>query len=128
MNTQKQGRSKLIKEAVAFFYANAGYSYNPKTETQEQGKLRCAKSLAKAERNAASAGITFEWEFDQEGCSGCDCKSDECKCSTGEEHETLCCSARDSEGKVCASLCGICEPSREYRRVVQAELASEALS
>lgn len=33
-----------------FFYANAGYSYDPLTETPEQGRQRCARVLAAAER------------------------------------------------------------------------------
>jgi hypothetical protein len=26
-----------------FFYDNAGFSYNPETESEEHGKLRCAR-------------------------------------------------------------------------------------
>jgi hypothetical protein len=34
---------------------------------------------------------------------------------------------RDPDGKVVQSLGSVCEPSREYRRVVEAELAAEEL-
>lgn len=43
-------KTKLDQSAVAFFLEHAGWSYNPATETPEQGRLRCARSLAKAER------------------------------------------------------------------------------
>lgn len=130
MNTQtgRTRRAKILREATAFFHANAGYGYDPKTETAEQGRKRCAVSLARAERDARSAGITFEWGYDPDGCIGCDCGQSDCKCSTGEDHEVLDCVARDRDGVIVASLGAICEPSREYRRVVEAELAQEALS
>ena len=35
-----------------FFLKHAGYSYNPKTETLMQGRIRSARALAKAEREA----------------------------------------------------------------------------
>ena len=113
--------------AFTFFLANAGFSYDPKTETPAKGRARCARQLAKAERDAAALGFTFEWDYDQEGCIGCSCDSPDCKCSTGEDHECLSCLCRNADGEVVASLSSICEPSREYRRVVEAELAEEAL-
>lgn len=129
MNTQKTGRSKLISQAVAFFQEHAGWSYNPKTETAEQGKLRGAKALAKAERDAASKGLTFEWTDEGvRGCIGCDCGSDECPCSERTEHECFAVVVYNPDGEVVASLGSVCSPSREYRRVVQAELALEALN
>lgn len=128
MDTQKVGRSRVIKQAVQFFYTYAGYSYDPKTQTPEQGRMQTARALAKAERDAASQGIRFGWEPDVEGCIGCDCGLPECKCASGEPHEVLVCLAYNTEGKVIASLGAICEPTREYRRVVEAELALEAIS
>lgn len=38
-----------MKTAVDFFVEHAGYSYDPKTQTPEEGKLACAKALADAE-------------------------------------------------------------------------------
>lgn len=104
-----------------FFLENAGYATPP-------GRAKCALDLAHAERQARNQGYTFEWEYDCDGCSGCDCGNKACKCASGEEHETLACVCRTAFGKVAASLCGICEPSKEYRRVVEAELALEALN
>lgn len=114
--------------AYLFFLRNAGFSYDPKTQTPQQGKAATARKLAKAERDARALGYTFEWDFDLDGCQGCDCTSQECVCSTGADHETLSCICRDSCGTVVQSLSSICEPSREYRRIVEAELAEEALA
>lgn len=88
---------------------------------------RCERLLARAEKDARKWGITFEWEVDQDGCIGCTCESKDCACYMGEPHEVLGCVARNSAGEVLSSLWGICEPSREYRRVVEAKLAVEAL-
>jgi predicted metal-binding protein len=110
-----------------FFLKHAGYSYDPKTETQIQGRRRCARSMAKAEREASEQGYTFKWSDDPDGCIGCDCGAEDCDCSTGSEHETLVCIAVDGTGEYKASLGAICKPSREYRRVIEAELALESL-
>ena len=121
MKTAKQ-------QAYLFFLKNAGSSYDPKTQTKRQGQAAGARKLAKAERDARALGYTFEWAYDVGGCIGCDCDSPECACSTGEPHECLVCLMRDSNGKVVQSLGSVCEPSREYRRVVEAELALEEVS
>ena len=108
MKTNKTKTRKQLTQAQRFFYEHSGYGYNPKTETAEQGRIRCAIELAKAEEKAAKLDWCFCWEYDESGCSGCDCDSEDCDCSSGEPHETLCCLVRDYEGKVLASLGGIC--------------------
>ena len=118
---------KTLSKAERFFYDHAGYSYDAKTETAQQGRIRCARAMAIAEEQAANLDWCFCWEPDEQGCIGCDCKSDDCKCSTGEDHETLCCLVRDYEGNTLASLGGICGATPQYSRVVEAELACEAL-
>lgn len=116
-----------IKHAsdVEFFMEHAGYGYDPKTETPELGKLRGARALADAERAARKQGFYWVWLRDWEECSGCDCG--ECPCATKEPHETLGCILKNEFGEILASLWSICEPSREYRRVIEAELALEVL-
>jgi len=117
---------KTAKQQVyLFFLKNGASSYNPAIETKRQGYARMARLLAKAERDARALGYTFEWEYDSDGCIGCDCNSPDCACSTGESHECLVCLMRDSHGICCQSLGSICEPSREYRRVIEAALALE---
>lgn len=133
-----QDSVSALTPAQRFFFDHAGFSVGH-GETQEQGKIRGAIELARAVEYAEEHGWEFEWEQDVDGCSGCDCRSEDCACSAGTDHETLCCILRDSEpschdsygrargGAVLASLGGICSPTREYGRVVEAELASEAL-
>jgi hypothetical protein len=117
------------QQAYLFFLRNAGYSYDPKTQTKQQGRSETARKLAKAERDARALGYTFEWEYDSDGCIGCDCDSPDCDCSTGEPHETLGCRMiHPDTGRGVRSLWGICKPSREYRRVIEAELALEEVS
>lgn len=113
------------QQAYLFFLRNAGYSYDVNVKTLKQGRAENARKLAKAERDARALGYTFEWEPDSDGCIGCDCGSPDCACSTGEPHECLVCLMRDAAGICCQSLGSVCEPSREYRRVVEAELALE---
>lgn len=114
--------------AVRFFFSHAGYSYDPKTETKVQGRWKCARALATAEKHAKTYGITFEWPYDDTPCIGCECGSNECPCFTQEPHETLGCIARGPDGEQLASLWGICGATTEYTRVVQAELAQEAIA
>jgi hypothetical protein len=114
--------------AYLFFLRNAGYSYDPKTETKQAGRSRCARQMAKAERDARALGMSYVWQNDTEGCSGCGCGSDDCDCSTGRDHVTLGCILYSDTGKHLASLWSICNPSWDYRRVVEAELAMEALA
>lgn len=126
--------------AYHFFLRHAGYSYNPKTETQMQGRIRCAQSLARAEKWArADDTLEFVWledtdiseddfEFEadkehvrQDGARGCILYR---KC---EEHGTEC-----KHAEQLGSLWGITESldNRErdaYRRVIEAELALEAM-
>lgn len=106
-----------------FFYANAGFSYDPKTETADQGKTRCAKRLSVAEAAARDNGVSFEWRIDPEGAD-----------SAGEYSSSgpfWYCVAYDSEGTVIGSLGGVDfgkdgKPwGNNYRRVVEAELSYE---
>lgn len=113
--------------AFQFFLKNGACSYNPAMETKQQGYARQARRLAKAEREARELGYTFLWEMDQDGCTGCDCGSQECDCATGADHECLICIMNDPEGNAVQSLGSVCKPSREYGRVIEADLALEQL-
>lgn len=119
--------------AEQFFYREAGYSYDPKKETKAQGRRRCARILADAERRASEAGISFQWEIDM-GASSADWIADDEDGGRNKDPWAVWeCVARDGSGKVIASLCGIDfgrdgEPWGDpYRRVVEAELALEGL-
>ena len=128
MDTQRVMKQSLSRDE-AFFFEQAGYSYDPKKETKTQGRIRCARELAAAEKYAKEhTNWMFSWTYDELGCSGCECGSSDCACCAETEHETLVCTVRNSDGKVLASLGGICSPGRNYSRVIEAELAEEAIA
>lgn len=112
-----------------FFYDHAGFSYDPKTETEEQGKGRRAREMARAEQYGREHGWVFEWRDDQDADhSFVEGWTPEEQAEWREvEHEALFCVLKDTDGKVLESLGGIFDPTTEYGRVVEAELASEAL-
>lgn len=122
-----------------FFLSHAGYSHDPQKETPIQGRRRCARQLANAEAWARDEGLVFVWENDPD-CSPDDFDFESDKEHVREhgavgcilyrpcpEHGTDCKHAEHLE-----SLWGITESldNRErdnYRRVVEAELAFEAM-
>lgn len=108
----------IDRRAFRFFLNKAGYCTPP-------GRAACALSLARAEAIAEERGWTAEWFHDEDGDLG-----DHdfwCRKDCGKSHEIKVCLLRDEDGKVLASLCGIIDADRDYRRVVEAELADEAL-
>jgi hypothetical protein len=110
----------------AFHWTNGGYSYKP-PQTPEQGRKDCAVAMAEAERRGSDMGLSYEWTPDDQT------QESFRNLRRGEDPYYLWgCICRDESGKVRASLWGIdfggAEPWGEsYRRVVEAELASEAL-
>jgi len=127
------------QSAYHFFLSQAGYSHNPATETAIEGRRRCARALADAERWAASKDLEFEWRDDPDTTED-DFEFPEDK-EHVQEHGAVGCILWDpcpEHGSDCkhakhlGSLWGITESlnNRErdnYRRVVQAELALEAM-
>lgn len=111
----------LDPKTIAFFSENGSYSWDPKTETQDQGRQRCARELAQAERYAAERGWRFEWENDPDEYQLGDAE-------TTPPNEVLTCVLKDARNRSLASLGGIGDPSRNCGRVVEAELACEALA
>jgi hypothetical protein len=113
--------------AVSYFMKHAGSSYMPGKETRAQGKRRGAIKLAKAEKEAAARGWTVEWEHDPHAdLSWADEQARE------DIDEVLSAVLRSDDNEVLASLSGITfgrdnMANRNYRRVVEAELADEAL-
>ena len=101
--------------AWRFFMEHAGYATPP-------GRAVCAASLARAEEHAEAAGLTFEWLWDADAdLSWMD------EAEAAREHEVLGCIVRGPDGEHLASLWGIVDADAGYRRVVEAELAAEAL-
>lgn len=107
-----------------FFYKHAGFSVRP-GETQEDGRARCARALADAEAKGREAGLSFDWSIDHD--------ADSRDYAKGPRYEQWQCACLDENGKAVAYL-GWIDFGREgsphsdpYRRVVEAELAMEAL-
>jgi hypothetical protein len=111
---------------IRFFSAHAGYSYDPAKETKTQGRWRCARRLALAERHAQNVGLSFHWFIDPDSTSA----------EWSDERPAWrqwCCQATDQKDNVVASLSAI-DFGRKgtpygdpYKRVVEAELALEVL-
>lgn len=112
--------------AFQFFYLHAGYSYVAASETELQGRRRCAKELVAAEAAARDAGYSFAWSVDP--CADSSDHSEE-----APPYALWVCTARDGQGKIAGSVGAVDfgrdgEPwGQPYRRVVEAELAMEAL-
>lgn len=108
------------EEAVAFFLEHAGWSYNPRTETAEDGRRRGAEDLADAEAWAESRGLEVDWMADNDADTSCAC---------GEDHGPAYGAVLRAEDRTALeSLWGITLDGWDdpYRRVVAAELALEA--
>ncbi len=105
-----------LRDAFRFFLENAGYATPP-------GRAACALDLARAEQDAELMGFSFEWVSDDDP---------DLSWMTPEElaqdHESLGCIVRNASGTSVGSLWGIIDPDADYRRVIEAELASEALA
>lgn len=112
-------------DAMDFFRTHAGYSFDPTVETAEEGRERGARAMAEAETWAAEQGITFAWEDDWEVGSHAKYYGRPPYFVEPETCEHV--AAFDPGGNVLASLGCVDDATTEYRRVVQAELALEAL-
>ena len=106
-----------MTRAELFFRTNAGYSYDPATETEELGRWRTARELAAAETYAKAHGWTYEWGEDWADTPPEDVWN--------SEYSEYCLLLVDGEQK--QSLCGIWDATPEYRRVIEAELALEEM-
>lgn len=129
-NYLKVGKSLLhlskpaTRQAIEFFAKHAGYCVPP-------GRMACAKHLAQAEQLANDKQWMFSWEPDTDDYEG-SLGDHEYWCEKEQrgiphQHEVYYCQLWANDGNtMLASLCGILDPDRNYRRVVEAELALEA--
>jgi hypothetical protein len=110
-----------------FFFEHAPYCVESATEpTPEQwstARLEGAAALVTAERWAQSHGWSFVWEgdWDVNHETEYDCYEH------GGPTTCECCVMYDEHGNVLASLGCIDDATDQYRRVVEAELALEAM-
>ena len=107
---------------IVFFQEHGGYCTPP-------GRMVCAKSLADGEEAAESAGAVYTWEYDDDAdASFVETWPEKDQREWREkEHECLWVALRGPDGELLSSLSGIFDPDNDYRRVVEAELASEAI-
>jgi hypothetical protein len=97
-----------LKARIDFFYKHNGPD------------LRAARDLARAEKFAAESGWEVDWQYDPEPYQMGDAEET-------PPSEVMVAALRDSDNNVLASLGGIGDPDANYRRVVDAELALEAM-
>lgn len=120
-----------LTEAEEFFYRNAGYS-RAMDEPAYSGKTRGAILLADAEAHAERHDWVYRWEIDADA----DITPTDSYFVSGAEHWE--CVLFNQDDEILASLCSIDlgfdkhgyanHPNDQpYARVVQAELASEAM-
>lgn len=115
-------RIPKLSESAQFFFDQAGFSWDPKKETEHEGRLRCAQQLANAEAHAKRVGLSFEWSLD-------DITSQEFSDEKPYYQLWVCVAWRGN--KVVGSCGGIDfgrggQPSgNPYKRVMEAELSLE---
>ena len=122
--------TQATRQSFRFFFEHAGYVVGERAIG--------ALALARAEAKAKQDGVHFDW---QEDCD-VDLGDHEVWCSDERanrqhDHEVLYCvaykdcycknAAHKPHRDIVASLSGIIDPDRNYRRIVEAELALEAL-
>lgn len=119
--TRRARRLNARRRAIRFFAEHAGTVIGEAALTGYQ--------LALAEEIAEELDWTTEWELDSyPDLSWCE------KCQSDHDHRaghalnTYCAVLRDGDGRALSSLGGIDRPDKAYRRVVEAELALEALA
>ena len=116
-----------------FFLKHAGCSYGP-GESKQQGRIRGARTLAKAERDARRGGFSYAWSLDPCVRSDDWKEPNEDGGRNGDPWQTWQCVMLNAEGHIVNSLHGIdfgrggVPHGEPYRRVVEAELAIEGLT
>lgn len=122
MSTRRDRKPKITEPRQRFFYEHAGWSVPP-------GKAACARALARAEKYAERHGWRYEWCDDPDFEAYCACDDPACTAKTGPAYGCV----LTIDGEQHASLWGITFAKGKdfandpYGRVIQAELASEAL-
>lgn len=111
-----------LTEQETFFYRNAGYSYDPKRETAQQGRERTARDLAHAETMLRRGPYFVTVERSTEAYDGCTPYD-------GPVWDVRLWSVGDSDTPELIGACGgvACEEFSPYLRVVAAELAHSSI-
>lgn len=125
------GFEKPVSPDEQFFYDHAGYSWNPKTETPEEGRWRCARKLRAAEVEGKRRGWHVVWEPDPDAMWDDDVERET------TEYDQYVATLYDEDDKLLACLGSIDlgpnnypdlgDKTEPYVRVVEAELVLETL-
>ena len=116
-----------MQTAYQFFREHGSYLWSETAgESEDEGRKRCAYASAAAELAALNAGCSFSWEGDPDlVCTSADWI---------DPLHTWLCIMRDGSGAIVGSMGGVDfgrdgQPwGQPYRRVVEADLASEWLA
>jgi hypothetical protein len=130
---------QTMTEAQQFFYENAGYSYDPATQTPEQGRAECAAKLAAAEAEARDRGYWFIWDTDSGVMSSDWLDANEDGGANRDPWITWQCAIVEhvpgsGQPRILESIGGVdfgrngSPGTSDYSRVIQAELALEAIA
>lgn len=108
--------TRHLNAAERFFWNNAGWSYDPRKETQARGRTLCAKAMADAEQAYQDAEAYANWCF----------KIVPDELATFDEGAPRWLMyIEDTQGHVMASLGAVDDDSKDYSRVIRAELSLE---
>jgi hypothetical protein len=110
---------RTLGDAVAFFWEHAGYCVGR--------RVAGACSLARAEETAADEGWAFGW-FDDEPAEDWDDDARAYRLHPAESCYVRGDTGEPDAGRILGSLHGIIGADANYRRVIEAELAAEALA
>lgn len=113
----------LDYKAVAFFYANGGVVTTPGA-TLAESRMRCALTYARAEREAARREWEVTWEDDPIYVDHVKEFPDSYDAEPTTHEVAL---LRDRQGNLLGTLGCVDDATDDYRRVIAAELAMEAL-
>lgn len=113
-------------QAVDFFHEHAGWSYDPAVETPEQGRERCARSLAMAEDVANDLGWTYviehDWDVPEDDAGSIELVA-------SGEMVNLMVTLYNEQGDILNVIGAVTVPHEDddYVRVIKAELAYDII-
>jgi len=115
----------VTRDAVRFFAEHSSYVSDPLTHSAKRWAGGLA--LARAERALKDSNYRIVWDYDDDAdFSFVDTWEEKDRERWNRsEHVAEWCRIEDEDGNVLSSLCGIIDADNDYRRVIEAELASE---
>jgi hypothetical protein len=123
--TESAPLTPMLTKQEQFFYDNAGFSWDDKLETREQGHIRSAREYAAAETWAVQQGYSFDCEPDPDADESW--MADESQEYRDEwSGKAWSMVMYTPKGEHCQSIGG-CYGDSDYKRVVRADLALQQM-